>query len=51
MELMIEIVYKVLESITEDEIRKGICPACPYPEASLGPNTDPSAIKGRADEE
>ena len=40
-----------LQAITEDDVRRGICPSCPYPEASLEPNTGLSASKRRADEE
>ena len=43
MMLMQGVVGKSLEAITADEIRRGICPACPYPEASLEPDTDPNA--------
>ena len=35
------ILEKAVQAITEDDIRRGICPACPYPEASLEPNADP----------
>ena len=35
MGLMEEIVGDSLDSVSEDELRRGICPACPYPEAML----------------
>ncbi len=51
MGLIDGILDKKLRAITEDDVRRGICPSCPYPEASLEPNTGPSASKRRADEE
>ena len=45
------ILEKTVKAITEDDIRRGICPTCPYPEANLEPNAGPSASKRRADEE
>lgn len=35
MILMHDVVGKVVEAVTADDIRLGICPACPYPEAIL----------------
>ena len=35
MLLMQGIVNKTLESVTDEEIRLGICPTCPYPEAKV----------------
>ena len=51
MELIDGILDEKLHAITEDDVRRGICPLCPYPEASLEPNTGRSASKRRADEE
>ncbi len=36
------IVEKTVQALTEDDIRRGICPTCPYPEASLEPNAGPN---------
>jgi len=36
---------KAVEAITEDDIRRGICPACPYPEAGLELDAGPSPRK------
>jgi len=49
MGLIDGILDKKLRAITEDDVRRGICPSCPYPEASLEPNSGPSASKRRVD--
>ena len=46
-----EIYQEALNRVTEHELRQRICPACPYPEAGLEPNTGPSPSKRRAKEE
>ncbi len=51
MGLMDGILDKEVQAITGDDVRRGICPTCPYPEASLEPNAGPIASKRRADEE
>jgi len=51
MMLMEGIVEKTLEAITEDEIRRGICPACPYPEATLEQITASNGRTRRAKQE
>ena len=51
MELIDEILDKEVQAITEDDVRRGICPTCPYPEANLELNTGPSTSKRRADKE
>jgi hypothetical protein len=45
------IVAKAVGGVTEDDIRRGICPACPYPEASLELITGPRASKRRTEED
>ena len=51
MELIDAILDKEVQAIGEDDIGRGICPRCPYPEASLEPLTGPSGGKRRAEEE
>ena len=51
MELIDEILDKEVQAITKDDVRRGICPTCPYPEANLELNTGPSISKRRADKE
>lgn len=51
MALIQGIVSIALGEVTEDDIGRGICPACPYPEATLDLNPGPRAKKRRADEE
>jgi hypothetical protein len=51
MMLMQGIVGKAVGAVSEDDIRRGICPACPYPEASPELNAIPSASKRRAKED
>ena len=41
------ILEKEVQAITEDTLRGGICPICPYPEANLQQIVDPSAGKRR----
>lgn len=48
MRLMQGIVEKAVGAIKESDIRRGICPACPYPEASPELNASPSPSKRRA---
>jgi hypothetical protein len=49
--IMQEIVNQTLESIEESDVRQGICPACPYPEARPEPTGETSRSKRRAKEE
>ncbi len=51
MELIDGILDEKLQAITEDDVRRGICPSCPYPEASLEPIAGPIANKRRTEEE
>ena len=51
MGLIQEVLYKEKETITEDEVRRGICPACPYPEASLDLTESPGGKKTRSTKE
>ena len=51
MGLIQEVLYKEKETITEDEVRGGICPACPYPEASLDLTESPGCKKTRSTKE
>ena len=51
MGLMDGILEKEVQAIRENDVRRGICPTCPYPEASLEPLSGPSLSKRRADEE
>ena len=51
MMLMGGIVHDTLRAITEDDVRQGICPACPYPEAGLEPNTGRGVSKRLPKEE
>ena len=41
MELMQGVVEKTWSEITKADIRRGICPACPYPEGSLASASEP----------
>ena len=41
MELMKSVVDKTLREITKEDIRRAICPACPYPEGSLERVSEP----------
>ncbi len=51
MELIDGILEKEVQAIREDDVRRGICPRCPYPEVSLEPLAGPSANKRSGDEE
>ncbi len=51
IELIDAILDKEVQAIGEDDIGRGICPRCPYPEASLESLTGPSGGKRRAEEE
>ncbi len=51
MELIDGILDKEVQAISGDDVRRGICPRCPYPEASLEPLAGPSVSKRRAEEE
>ena len=51
IELIDGILDKEVQAISEDDVRRGICPTCPYPEASLEPIASPIANKRRAEEE
>ena len=45
------ILDKTLQDITEDDIRRGICPTCPYPEAGQEFDVGPSPRKRSAKKE
>ena len=51
IELIDGILEKEVQAITEDTLRVGICPLCPYPEASQEQNIGPSASKRRKNQE
>jgi transposase len=48
--IMQEIVNQTLGSIEESDVRRGICPACPYPEARLEPDGEMNGRKRRGKE-
>ena len=45
LRLMQGIVVRALGSVTEDEKRSGICPACPYREAVLEAKEKPNSTR------
>ena len=51
MELIDGILDKEVQAISGDDVRRGICPRCPYPEASLEPLAGPSGGNRRLEEE
>ena len=51
MKLIDAILDKEVQAISGDDVRRGICPRCPYPEASLEPLAGPRGGNRRLEEE
>jgi hypothetical protein len=43
-----QVLTKTVDSVSEEEIRRRICPVCPYPEAQQEPDSDTGKRKRRA---
>lgn len=47
---LVGVVAEAFQGIQEEEVRRGVCPACPYPESREGPAAeDGGAVKAEAD--
>ncbi len=43
--LMDEVVHKTIAAVSKDDVRRGICPACPYPEGRADPEPDQKPVE------